>query len=280
VAIRPASYSTLRVPHSLKTISFPGELILLGTGTSVGVPAIGCGCPVCTSPDNRNKRTRSGAILGLPGGNLLIDTGPDLRTQLIREGIGIVHAVVYTHEHADHLHGLDDIRLFPFIIGGPVPVYASEIVQQRIRRVFDYAFADREPTHLGSTPQLTLMAIDERPFEVLGTTITPVPLVHGPYCRVNGYRIGNVAYCTDTNFIEPSSMELLQGLDTLVLDALRFTRHATHYSVDEALAVIEQLKPKQAYLTHLSHELEYTDVNSQLPENVRLAHGGLRIPLT
>jgi len=257
-----------------------GSLVLLGTGTSVGVPCIGCDCAVCTGGHPRNQRTRSSAILGLPQGNLLIDTPPDLRMQLLREKIPLVHAVLYTHEHADHLHGLDDVRLFPFMLGHPIPIYASEIVENRIRKVFDYAFEKRDLTHAGAVPSMQLRRVDDRPLEILGSVLTPIPLIHGPYCNVYGYRIGNVAYCTDTNRIEPSSLELLEGLDVLVLDALRTTKHATHFSVGEALDVIEQLRPKKAYLTHLSHELDYMTFHRELPEHVALAYDGLRIPLT
>jgi phosphoribosyl 1,2-cyclic phosphate phosphodiesterase len=255
-------------------------MILLGTGTSVGVPAIGCDCSICTSTNPKNNRTRSGAILGLPHGNLLIDTSPDLRHQLLREGIGIVHSVVFTHEHADHLHGLDDLRLFPFVLGHPVPLYCSELVEGRIRSVFDYAFDRREPTHAAAAPQLQLHRIVSEPFEVLNTMLQPIPMVHGPNCNVLGFRIGNVAYCTDTNFIDASSLALMQGLDCLVLDALRYTPHPTHFSVDEALAVVAQVKPKMTYLTHLSHDLDYELANARLPSHVRLAYDGLRIPLT
>lgn len=257
-----------------------GFLRLLGTGTSVGVPCLGCECAVCTGGHPRNQRTRSSAILELEQGNLLIDTPPDLRMQLLRENIKLVHAVLYTHEHADHLHGLDDVRLFPFKLGRPIPIYASEVVENRIRRVFDYAFDQREPTHEGAVPSMQIVRIDDRPIEILGARLTPIPLVHGPYCRVYGYRIGNVAYCTDTNRIEASSMSLLEGLDVLVLDALRLSSHPTHFSVGEALDIIEQLGPKRAYLTHLSHELDYTNFHRQLPEHVALAYDGLRIPLT
>ena len=257
-----------------------GSLVLLGTGTSVGVPCIGCDCAVCTGGHPRNQRSRSSAILGLPQGNLLIDTPPDLRMQLLREKIPLVHAVLYTHEHADHLHGLDDVRLFPFMLGHPIPIYASEIVENRIRKVFDYAFDKRDPTHAGAVPSMQLRRVDDQPLEILGSVLTPIPLIHGPYCNVYGYRIGNVAYCTDTNRIEPSSMELLEGLDVLVLDALRTTKHATHFSVGEALDVIERLGPKKAYLTHLSHELDYMTFHRELPEHVALAYDGLRIPLT
>lgn len=255
-------------------------MILLGTGTSVGVPTIGCACSVCTSGDPRNNRTRSSVILGLPTGNLLIDTSPDMRNQFLREGIGIAHAVVFTHEHADHLHGLDDLRLFPFMLGHPVPIYCTETVGKRIVRVFDYAFEKREHTHQGAAPQLQIHTIDETPFEVLETRLIPVPLEHGPYCKVFGFRIGNVAYCTDTNHIPPSSMELLLGLDCLVLDALRFTPHPTHFSIEQALEVVDILKPKRTYLTHLSHDLDYHLVNQRLPAGVELAYDGARIPLT
>ena len=264
----------------VRSVDITGSMILLGTGTSVGVPCIGCDCAVCTGGHPRNQRTRTSAILGLPQGNLLIDTPPDLRMQLLREGIGLVHGVLYTHEHADHLHGLDDVRLFPFMLGHPIPIYATEVVEGRIRKIFDYAFSDREQTHPGAVPKMQLQRIDESPIEILGSKLTPVPLVHGPYCRVFGYRIGNVAYCTDTNCIESSSKELLQGLDVLVLDALRKSPHPTHFSVGEALDVIEELGPKKAYLTHLSHELDYTTFFRELPEHVALAYDGLRIELT
>lgn len=264
----------------VRSVDITGSMILLGTGTSVGVPCIGCDCSVCTGGHPRNQRTRTSAILGLPEGNLLIDTPPDLRMQLLREGIGLVHGVLYTHEHADHLHGLDDVRLFPFMLGHPIPIYATEVVEGRIRKIFDYAFSDREQTHPGAVPKMQLHRIDEHPIDILGSQLTPVPLVHGPYCRVFGYRIGNVAYCTDTNCIESSSKELLRGLDVLVLDALRKSPHPTHFSVGEALDVIEELGPKKAYLTHLSHELDYTTFFRELPEHVALAYDGLRIELT
>ena len=268
------------VERSFRTIDFTGQMILLGTGTSVGVPAIGCDCAVCTSSNPKNNRTRSGAILGLPDGNLLFDTSPDLRLQLLREGIGIVHAVVFTHEHADHLHGLDDLRLFPFTLGHAVPLYCSTLVESRIRNVFDYAFDRREPTHAAAAPQLQIHNIDSNPFEVLNTRFQPIPLLHGPNCNVLGFRFGNVAYCTDTNFISDASLELLHGLDTLVLDALRYTAHPTHFSVEQALEVVDRVRPKMTFFTHLSHDLDYESANSLLPENVRLAYDGLRIPLT
>ncbi len=254
-------------------------MILLGTGTSVGVPAIGCGCAVCTGGDPRNNRTRSSAILGLPEGNLLVDTSPDLRQQLLREEIGLVHAVVYTHEHADHIFGLDDLRLMQFYLSGPVSLYCEPNVERRIRKSYDYAFEELPNLHVGATPKLLMKTIGLEPFEVLGAIVTPIRLEHGPNFRVLGFRVGDVAYCTDVNAIPPESMELLEGLDTLVLDALRPEGHSTHFSLAEAVAVAEQLQPRQTYFTHVSHSLDYEATNSSLPANMQLAYDGQRIPL-
>ncbi len=261
-----------------KTIDISGQLVLLGTGTSVGVPAIGCDCEVCTGGNPKNNRSRCSAILGLPRGNLLVDTAPDLRTQLLREQIGIVHAVVFTHEHADHLFGLDDLRLFQFYLGHAVPLFCEERIERRIRRTFDYAFADVQQTHVGSIPKLEFRTIDTRPFEVLGTPIVPIPLKHGPRFDVLGFRFGNVAYCTDTNEIPSNSWPLLEGLDVLILDALRSKPHATHFGIDEAVEVVRRLKPKRAVFTHMSHELDYDETNRRLPANIELGFDGMRIP--
>ncbi|RIK74590.1 MAG: MBL fold metallo-hydrolase [Planctomycetota bacterium] len=255
-------------------------MVFLGTGTSVGVPAIGCGCPVCTSDNGRNKRTRCGLILGLPQGNLLVDTPPDLRQQLLRERIGLVHAVLYTHEHADHIFGLDDLRLMQFYIGGPVPLYCEPEVELRIRKSFDYAFQSPQGMHVGAIPQLVFRRIVLQEFEVLGARVTPVRLLHGVSVPVLGFRFGNVAYCTDVNEIPRESMELLRKLDVLVLDCLRREPHATHFSLGEALAVAAELKPKRTLLTHMSHKLEHQAVSRELPPGVELAYDGLEVPLT
>jgi phosphoribosyl 1,2-cyclic phosphate phosphodiesterase len=268
------------MPRLPVTTDITGQMVLLGSGTSVGVPAIGCGCEVCRSSNPKNRRTRSSAVLGLPGGNLLIDTSPDLRQQLLRENIGIVHAVFYTHEHADHIFGLDDLRLMQFYLGGPVPLYCEETVEQRIRKSFDYAFSPPSSSHPGAVPQLSFRRITAEPFEVLGTTLTPIPLRHGPRLEVFGFRIGNVAYCTDTNGVPPASMALLAGLDCLVLDALRPSGHATHFGLDEAVGVARQLGPRQTYFIHMSHELEHEATNARLPAGMELAYDGLRIALT
>jgi len=262
------------------TTDIRGQLILLGTGTSVGVPTIGCGCHVCTSDEPRNRRLRCAALLGLPYGNLLIDTPPDLRTQLLRERVGIAHAVLYTHEHADHLMGLDDLRIMQFYLGGAVPLFCEADVERRIRHSFDYAFRDQETTHAGAAPRVAFQRVSTQPFEVLGTRVVPIRMTHGPKFEVLGFRFGNVAYCTDTNGIPPDQLPLMEGLDVLVLGALRWRPHATHFSLDEAVEVARELKPKQTYFTHLSHEVDYEATNAALPPGMELAYDGMRIPLT
>lgn len=257
-----------------------GRMVILGSGTSVGVPAIGCGCPVCTSANPKNKRTRCGLAIGLPGGNLLVDTPPDLRHQLLREGIGIVHAVLYTHEHADHIFGLDDLRLMQFYLGGPVPLYCETPVEHRIRKSFDYAFRSGEQLHRGAIPQLSPRTIGLEPFDVLGARVTPLRLQHGPGTQVLGFRFGNVAYCTDTCGIPGESMELLAGLDVLILDCLRREPHVTHFGMNQALAVVEALRPRRTLFTHISHDLEHEATNAELPPGVELAYDGLEVPLT
>jgi phosphoribosyl 1,2-cyclic phosphate phosphodiesterase len=265
--------------HKFTTTDVSGQLLFLGTGTSVGVPVIGCGCDTCRSTDSRNKRTRCGLVLGLPGGVLLVDTPTDLRTQLLREGIGLVNAVLYTHEHADHVFGLDDVRLFPYYLGHKLPLYCEEVVERRIRKSFDYAFAQPEAYHAGGIPQLEIHPITTAPFELFGTRIIPIRLLHGRW-EVLGFRFGNVAYCTDTNKIPDESWPLLEGLDVLILDALRPRPHVTHFGLDEAIAVAEKLAPKRTLFTHLSHELEHEATSAILPAGMELAYDGLRIPLT
>jgi phosphoribosyl 1,2-cyclic phosphate phosphodiesterase len=268
------------LPRDVLTTDIRGQLILLGTGTSVGVPSIGCPCEVCASEDLRDKRTRCAALVGLPQGNLLIDTPPDLRQQLLRERVGLIHAVLYTHEHADHIFGLDDLRLLPFYLGHAVPLYCESLVEDRIRKSFDYAFAEAEPTHIGAVPQLVFHRIGLAPFDLLGATITPLRLMHGPRFEVLGFRIGNVAYCTDTSGIPPESMALLQGLDVLILDALRTRPHITHLSLDEAITISRELMPRRTVFTHMSHDLGHAATNARLPAGMELGYDGMRVPLT
>jgi phosphoribosyl 1,2-cyclic phosphate phosphodiesterase len=218
-------------------------------------------------------------LLGLPEGNLLIDTTPDLRTQLLRERIGVVHAVAFTHEHADHLFGLDDLRLFQFYIGGAVPLYCERRVEDRIRRSFDYAFAEPVSPHAGSVPKLKIRTIGEEPFDVLGAQVTPIRIEHGTL-PVLGFRVGNVAYCTDVSKIPEASRPLLDGLDVLVLGALRHKPHLTHFSLQQAVEAGRSIGARRVLFTHMSHDLEHGEICATLPEGMSLAYDGLRVPLT
>jgi phosphoribosyl 1,2-cyclic phosphate phosphodiesterase len=248
----------------------------LGTGTSVGVPMLGCDCAVCRSTNPRNQRYRCSALVGTPEGNLLIDTPPELRLALLREKIGLVHAVLFTHYHADHLFGLDDVRPFPRYLGGPMPLYCTLEVENKIREAFSYAFGDdAERLPAAAIPKLVLRRINDEPFTVLGQTVVPIPMRHGSF-NVLGFRFGDVAYCTDVSHIPETSWPLLAGLRVLVLDALRWKSHPAHFGVEEALAVIERLRPDQAYLTHMSHDLEHEATNARLPPGVELAYDGLK----
>jgi len=250
---------------------------LLGTGTSHGVPMIGCHCEVCESPNPKNKRTRTGAAVFAQEGTILIDTPPELRIQLLRERIDLINAAVYTHSHADHLFGLDDLRLFGFYLKGPVPLFCEEIVEKQIRRSYNYAFEVPRNNHRGAIPALKFERIDTEPFPLLGTLVRPIRLWHGKL-PVLGFRFGNVAFCTDVSEIPDESWPLLEGLDALVIDALREKPHPTHMNIEQALAVVERVQPKRAYFTHISHTLEHEATNAQLPAGVELAYDGLEIP--
>jgi phosphoribosyl 1,2-cyclic phosphate phosphodiesterase len=261
------------------TTDVRGQMILLGTGTSIGVPVIGCGCPTCASDNPRNNRLRCSLVLGLAEGNLLVDTTPDLRTQLLREKIGIIHATLFTHDHADHVFGLDDLRLFPYYLGHPMPVYCEEQVEARIRKSFDYAFVAEAQNYAGGVPQIEFHRITTEPFSLLAERVTPIRLEHGR-TAVLGFRFGNVAYCTDTHRIPPESWPLLAGLDVLILDALRTKSHPTHFSLAEAVDVARRVGARRTYFTHMSHDLEHDATNAALPQGMELAYDGLRIPLT
>ncbi len=252
----------------------PRTFTFLGTGTSVGVPMIGCDCPVCRSTHPRNSRYRSSVIIDTPKGNLLIDTGPELRLQLLREKIKAVHAVLYTHYHVDHLYGLDDLRLMARHLNGPLPIYCTEEVEEVIRRVFSYAFLSDRELPVGSVPKLEFCRIDANPFTALGQHITPIPLIHS-WFHVFGFRIADVAYCTDVSEIPETSWPLLEGVQTLIIDCLRYKPHPAHMSLNQALEVIERLNPEKAYLTHMSHEFDYTELNAKLPAGVEMAYDGL-----
>jgi len=262
-------------PGTFRDVS--GQLLFLGTGTSVGVPVVGCSCATCRSRDPRDSRTRTSVVVGLPGGALLIDTTPDLRTQLLRERLQRVDAVLYTHDHVDHVYGLDDIRPICFAAARPLPLFCEERVERRIRTAFDYAFA-ADPPAGGGVPKVVFERIGLEPFELLGRRIVPLRLRHGPF-EVLGFRIGDIAYCTDTNAIPDETWPLLDGLDTLILDCLRPSAHPTHFSLAGALAVADRVNARRTLLTHMSHELQHAATTAALPAGVELAYDGLVVPL-
>ena len=266
---------TTTMPGIFRDVS--GQLLFLGTGTSIGVPVVGCACSTCQSGDPRDSRTRTSVVLGLPGGALLVDTTPDLRTQLIRERIQRVDAVLYTHDHVDHVYGLDDIRPICFALGRSLQLSCEERVEQRIRTAFDYAFS-AEPPKGGGVPKVVFERIGLEPFDLLGQRIVPLRLKHGPF-DVLGFRFGNLAYCTDTNCIPDETWPLLEGLDTLILDCLRPTPHPTHFSLPESLAVAARVGARRTLLVHMGHEMPHAATQAALPAGVELAYDGLVVPL-
>lgn len=259
------------------TLPGSGLVTFLGTGTSVGVPAIGCDCKVCQSGKPKNNRTRCAITIRLPEGTLLIDTPPDLRVQLLRERIRVVHAVLFTHEHADHVFGLDDLRLFPFRLGHAVPLFCTETVEACIRRAYSYAFEDRVDTHPGAKPQLEFQRITSDAFKIWDTAIVPIPMKHGPHFNVFGFRVGDFAYCTDTNHIPPDSLERLIGVKTLVIGALRHEEHPTHFNLEQAIEVSRTVRAERTLLTHTGHQLDFHETNAELPEGVEMAFDGLQV---
>ncbi len=248
---------------------------VLGTGTSVGVPGIGCECPVCTSTDLRDKRLRPSILLRYNGRNVLIDAGPDLRQQALRSKIDRLDAILFTHAHADHIMGLDDVRPFNFRQRQSIPIYGSRETISTIRQVFRYIF---ETLYTQSTlPKLESNVLETmEPCDRVGLTITPIPVKHGHGDCV-GYKFGSAAYLTDHSSIPESSMELLEGLDVLFLDGLRHRDHPTHSTVSQSLLTISKLKPRRGYFTHISHELGHEETERSLPTNVSLAYDGLKI---
>ena len=253
------------------------ELLFLGTGTSAGIPMIGCHCGVCTSTDPRDKRTRTSAVVSYLGKHVLIDTGPELRLQCVANGIDWIDAAVFTHSHADHIVGLDDLRRFNAIRRGPLDVWADAATHDVLSRCFGYAFRKPDPASALFRPHLVPRVIDPAtPFDLAGVPWRPVPLLHGDM-PVLGFRIGDLAYCTDVSRIPDTSMEMLQGVQTLVLDALQWQKHTTHFSIEEAIAAAGQIGAKQTWFTHIAHACGHAATNAQLPPGIRLAHDGLRV---
>jgi phosphoribosyl 1,2-cyclic phosphate phosphodiesterase len=247
------------------------RVTMLGSGTSTGVPVIGCTCAVCTSANPRNKRWRVGLKLEIGDRIALVDTPTDLRAQALRFGLPRVDAVLFTHAHADHVFGLDDVRIFNFRQRAAIPCYGSETTLAHIRRMFAYVFEAGQEG--GGKPQLELIPV-EAPFELLGRTVVPVPVWHGQL-EVYGYRIGSFAYVTDTNLIPEESFELLAGVEILVLDALRYRPHPTHFSFEEALAAAARVGARRTIFTHLTHEVDHDSLAMPLPPGVELGYDGL-----
>lgn len=254
-----------------------GTITFLGTGTSMGVPVIACDCPVCKSMDVRNNRLRSSALIKVNGKKLLIDAGPDFRQQMLRAKVQHIDAILITHGHYDHMSGLDDVRAFNWQLSGAMPIYAELNVQDEIKQRFDYAFHDFK---YPGVPEYSLIEINELPFVCQGINVTPVRVWHHRL-NVMGYRIGNMAYITDTNRIDEAELLKLSGLDVLVICGLRFEPHISHFTLPEALEVIARVKPKRAFITHIGHQLGlHEDVELQLPPDVRLAYDGLSVAFT
>jgi phosphoribosyl 1,2-cyclic phosphate phosphodiesterase len=256
------------------------RLTFLGTGTSFGVPQIGCACAVCRSTDPRDKRTRSGALVEAVGGNILIDTPPELRLQLIAGGISKVDAVIYTHEHADHINGIDDLRMFSVRDRHALPLYGPPETMARLQSSFRYIFDDSRPPYEGtSKPTLELHSLEPgQPVNVAGLEILPLAFQHG-HLRVFGYRMGPLAYITDVKAIAEPERERLRGLDVLVLNALWWRSHPTHLSIGEAVETALALGPRRTYLTHLTHETGHAELAARLPPGVMPAYDGLTVEI-
>ena len=251
-------------------------ITLLGTGTSQGVPVVGCQCEVCQSADPRDNRLRTSAFVEIDGVNLLIDTGPDLRQQLLREHFSHIDAVLVTHEHKDHLAGLDDIRPVYFMQKHPMDIYAMQRVLSVIRKDFDYAFSDHP---YPGAPSFQLHPVRYDRFYVKNVEIQPIQVRHLTL-PILGYRIGKFAYITDASFVADSELAYLHDLEVLVVNALHIEKHYSHFNLEEALHFIEVVKPKHAYLTHVSHHMGlYSNVEKILPPNVTLGYDGLKITI-
>ena len=252
------------------------KLLFLGTGTSHGIPMIGCDCSVCRSSDSRDKRSRPSVVVQYGGRSVLIDTAPELRLQCLDCNIEHVDAVLYTHHHADHIAGLDDLRRFNVSGQGPLPVYAAQDTLDRLTVMFDYAFR-YDPDYPSAKPALEPRLIDG-PWDLYGQRVEPIPLLHGEL-PVLGFRFGRLAYCTDCSRIPDASWKLLADLDVLVLDGLRKRPHPTHFNLEQAVEAAGRIGARQTYFTHVAHELGHAETNANLPPNMALAYDGQVVEL-
>jgi phosphoribosyl 1,2-cyclic phosphate phosphodiesterase len=253
------------------------EATFLGTGTSQGIPVIACDCSVCSSEDKRDKRLRTSLFLKINAQNFVIDAGPDFRQQMLREEVTSLRAILLTHEHVDHIFGLDDIRSFNWIQKHPTDIYAEERVQEAIKRIFNYVFADYKYPGI---PKMELHLIENKSFSIDTIQFTPIRCFHHKL-PVYGFRIGDLTYITDTNFISDQELEKVIGTKVLIINALRKEKHISHFNLDEALEVVKTIQPEKTFLTHLSHNFgKHKDIQKELPEDVFVAYDGLATKLT
>ncbi|RFS19003.1 MBL fold metallo-hydrolase [Chitinophaga silvatica] len=252
------------------------KVTFLGTGTSQGVPVIACGCNVCTSTDKKDKRLRSSIMVSSPAGNIVVDTTPDFRYQMLREKVGHLEAVLVTHSHKDHIAGMDDIRAFNYFQQSAINIYASEFTQTVIKREFAYAFSEFKYPGI---PEINLQTISDTPFEVNGLTVTPIHVMHHQM-PVIGFRFHDFTYITDANFIAEEEKEKIKGSKILVLNALRREKHISHFTLDEAIALGKELEVPEVYFTHISHQLGlHEEVTKELPPGMALAYDGLTLEI-
>lgn len=250
------------------------KLTFLGTGTSIGVPVIACNCMVCKSPDPHDKRFRASAMVTVDNRNIVIDCGPDFRFQMLKQNVEDIDAIIFTHEHRDHIAGLDDIRAFNYILNKVIPIYGTRQVLDAIKTEFPYIFS--ESRYFGA-PQLSMIPIEDDKFTIDNIQVLPINIMHNKL-PIKGFRIGDLTYITDASFIEETEKLKIAGTKVLVLNALRNSKHVSHFSLNEALSVIEEVKPERAYLTHISHFLGlHREVQQKLPPNVFLAYDNLII---
>ncbi|MCX6243821.1 MAG: MBL fold metallo-hydrolase [Bacteroidetes bacterium] len=250
------------------------RVTFLGTGTSIGVPVITCDCPVCMSEDPHDNRLRTSVMIEVNNRTFVIDCGPDFRIQMLRERVMNLDAVIFTHEHRDHIAGLDDVRAFNYVLNKKIDIYGTKQVMEAIRIEFPYIFSDSR--YFGA-PQLTVHLIDQQPFQIKDVEFIPIRVLHEKL-PVFGFRIGDFTYITDASSISEEEKDKIRGSKVIVLNALRNSKHVSHFSVGEAVELLQELKPESAYLTHLSHFVGlHEEVNSRLPENIRLAYDGLTV---